>query len=127
MRVTRATDDDLAEIAESSRHWTDPMPSGAWWVLDGEAEHGYAGAEVRDGVLHLTRCYVAVSHRGMGGQRALIRARLAWGRRCGATSATTYTHIGNVASARSLQRCGFLLASTSSTPDAVWLTWGRAL
>lgn len=30
-RVTRATDDDLAEIAESSRHWTDPLAAADSW------------------------------------------------------------------------------------------------
>lgn len=127
MRVSRATDDDLAAIAESSKHWTDPLPAGSWWVLDGDPEHGYAGAEVISDVVRLTRCYVAQSHRGSGAQRRLIRARLTWGRRHGATSASTYTHGDNVASARNLIRCGFLLTRVTSTAEGVWLTWERAL
>ena len=134
-RITRATEADLLDIVESGRHWTDPMPADStWWVVDGDPEHGYAGAEVRvtgdvtfHYALHLTRCYVHADLRGRGLQQRLIRVRLAWGRRQGAAYATTYTHARNVASVRALQRCGFMLASATHTDGETWQTWGRAL
>jgi GNAT superfamily N-acetyltransferase len=123
LRVRRADDDEVAAIAESSAHWTDPLPSGEWWVLDDDPEHGYAGADVRDGTVHLTRCYVASTYRGRGGQRALILVRLRWGRAQGADRAETYTHLSSVASARNLIACGFTLRGATTE----WLTWERNL
>lgn len=130
-RVSRATDDDLAAIADSASHWTDDWSGrparSVWWVLDGDADNGYAGALVEGTTLHLTRCYVAPEYRGHGCQVALIRARLRWGRACGADRAETYTAHDGVASARNLIACGFTLARAESTPLGVWLTWERAL
>lgn len=128
MRVTRATDDDLAEIADGAGAWSDPFPAAStWWVVDGDPEHGYAGAEVRGDVLHLTRCYVHADLRGKGVQQRLVRVRMAWGRRQGCVKVATYTWAKNVPSIRALQRTGFLITAAVQDGETIWQTWERAL
>ncbi len=122
MRLTIATPDEVEEIREIDAL---EFPGAAFpedstfWVLDRDPEAGYCGAVVgparRAGgdwhggqAVHLTRGYVDPDLRGRGLQRRMVRTRLAWGRREGASLAQTYTWHENIASMRTLARCGFV-------------------
>ncbi len=58
-------------------------------------------------VVYFNSAGVAESHRGLGLQRKLIRARLAWARKQGKHFAITDTVPENAPSARNLIACGF--------------------
>ncbi len=72
---------------------------------------GVAAAYVdQDGVLWMTTAGALPAFRGRGIQRRLLSARLAWGRRCKATSARSYCSADNGASLGNLLRAGFVVA-----------------
>lgn len=126
-RVTKATDDDLAVIAEAQALWTDAFPVNAtWWVLD-DAETAYLGADIEGTTLHVRRYYVAPESRGSGAGVRLVRAAMRWAKALGATRAATYTHCDNVASARNFIRLGWSLERVSHERGETWLWWGRGL
>lgn len=82
-----------------------------WWVIyDGKTPVAYAGAKyiVAETVVYLSRAGVLESHRGKHLQRRLIRARVRWARKIGATQAITYTFVDNPASSNNLIKCGFV-------------------
>jgi GNAT superfamily N-acetyltransferase len=115
----RATD-DLELVADLDRQAFNghcllqeyELNRAVWWVAEMKQADwepvGYAGAELVDGVLVLTRAGVLPVARGAGLQRRLIAVRERWGRSRGAAVAQTYTHWANIQSQRSLVRCGYL-------------------
>lgn len=88
-----------------------PRPDTEWWIAwDTEAHElaGYAGAVWLSGSIYfLSRAGVARAYRGKGLQKRLIRARVAAGRKAGATMIVTYTLPHNAASSNNLIACGF--------------------
>lgn len=83
---------------------------GNWWLAyDEGVAVAFCGMHrsVRwSDVAYLSRSGIAVSHRGKGLQRRLIRTRIALAKRAGANWAITDTR-RNPASANSLIACGF--------------------
>lgn len=124
--------DDLDEIQELDRkvfpydvviqgpHLLDSL----WWVAEADGEPlGYAGlhiSEWRDGLTKgfLVRAGVLPEARGRHLQRRLIRVRVAAARRLGCARVYSYVSVGNIASLRSLIRCG-LLPYYTERPGAV--------
>lgn len=88
-------------------------PLAMWFLAEDDGQPIGFGAVTplvaEPGRWFLARAGVAKSHRGLGVQRRLIRAREAYARRCGATSLTTYTSRENVRSANNLIKCGYRL------------------
>jgi RimJ/RimL family protein N-acetyltransferase len=60
------------------------------------------------GGAYMTRAGVVKAWRGFGIQQRLIRARETWARRLAQPRIYTYVWAGNVASMRSLNKCGYL-------------------
>lgn len=82
-----------------------------WWVIyDGKTPIAYAGAKYlpHEKVVYLSRAGVLDGYRGKHLQRRLIRARVRWARKIGATQAITYTVVTNPASSNNLIKCGFV-------------------
>ena len=86
------------------------LAAAEWWLVEWEGTPiAYGGIKlipkekrgllVRAGVLH--------NFRGAGLQKRLIRARIRHAKRNGFPRVTTYVHVGNHASMRSLISCGF--------------------
>jgi GNAT superfamily N-acetyltransferase len=86
-------------------HWALHEPNGA--VV------AFCSAVYRPGAgyVYLSSAGVLPTHRGGGVQRRLIRHRLRWGQRQGATRAVTYTLLHNYASIANLLKCGFRFAA----------------
>jgi GNAT superfamily N-acetyltransferase len=83
---------------------------GEWWLaFDGDRAIAFAGCRlVDDGrAAFLSRAGVLPSHRGMGIQLKLIRARMRWASERAVDAVITYTTLTNVASQRSLISAGF--------------------
>lgn len=59
------------------------------------------------GYVYLSRAGVIKTARGHGLQRRMIRARVAWARRQGASEVLTYTILKNYSSFPNLLKCGF--------------------
>jgi GNAT superfamily N-acetyltransferase len=84
-----------------------------WWIAEDDEQQpaGYAGARIwhhgDERALLLTRAGVLPGHRGLGLQRRMIRARVAYARRSGIPEVWTYTVHDNPASANSLIGAGF--------------------
>lgn len=86
-----------------------PLAGASWWLAEGpDGAVGYAGAKLweLDGHVFLCRAGVVAGARGLGLQKRLIRARVAWAKRLGAKGCYTYTR-DNPASANSLISCEF--------------------
>ena len=101
-----------------------------WWVaLDGNIPIAYAGVKLLDdGFAYLCRAGVLPGYRGNNLQTRLIRVRVAWAKKQGATKAITYTVLENPASSNNLIKCGFKLYN----PEYTWggqncLYWFRKL
>lgn len=121
-RIRRAEPEDIDEILALDRTCfpldtaPDTREHVAWWLVEEcsgaqPVAVGYAAAQVSaqyTGVVYLSRVGVLPEARGCGLQRRLIRAREAWARRQGCTHCRTDTAPHNVASQRSLIRCGYL-------------------
>jgi GNAT superfamily N-acetyltransferase len=91
------------------------QPGAEWWIAEREGQLvGFGGAKLwePDGRVFLCRAGVAPEARGQGLQKRLIRVRVAWARKVGATGCYTYT-IDNPASQNSLIACGFRTFSPS--------------
>lgn len=85
--------------------------SQAVWSILGEVYiEGVAGATMHEDTVELTFCVVPTWARGRGHQGRLLEARLAWGKRKGATKASTYTHHKNRFSQVNLLKAGFVVA-----------------
>lgn len=109
---------------------------GVWWVAYHDDDPvGFAGLYTLvtpicnvngtdvGSAIFLSRCGIIPMYQGLGLQRRLIRVRLAWGRKNRCKRAITYTAHQNIASARNLQREGFLLY----WPETDWSGMQRAL
>lgn len=101
--------------------------NATWGVLDEAGELvGFATASAcEDGSVMLSSAVVCQRARGLGLQRRLIRARVRWARKLGATRVWTYTSFDNVVSAANLNACG--LHYRGMSPDGVWVYWGQKL
>lgn len=77
-----------------------------------------------DKVLHLTTCFVVPAARGLGVQRALLRARLAYGRREGLHEARTYTARNNRPSQINLLKEGFVPYAVTG---GYWISYAKYL
>ena len=91
-----------------------------WWIasIDGQTV-GFCGAKALLGpsAVYLCRAGVMPGHRGAGIQRRMIRARVAWARKCqGIDMVITDTSKDNIGSSNNLIRCGFSLY----TPQSKW-------
>ena len=133
VRITR--DRDLISRLDEATFPGEPLGErslrlSTWWIATIEGEPvGHAGCRVvDDGVsVYLNRAGVLSAARGHGIQRALIQARLRWGRRRGIKYFVTYTSLDNPRSANNLIQCGFRLY----VPACAWagrsfLYWQRA-
>jgi GNAT superfamily N-acetyltransferase len=71
--------------------------------------YGFASAILREekGYVYLSRSAVIKAAHGLGIQRKLIAARVAWGKAQGAHTALTYTTLKNYESIVNLLKCGF--------------------
>lgn len=127
MHLTLAKPEHMAEIRalDAAEFEGAPFPEGStFWVME-RPDMGYCAAEIRNGVLHLTRAWVAPEHRGRGWQRRMVSWRLTWGRVShGCTHAETYTWWDNIPSMRALIRAGF---QALSAREPGWITWSTAL
>jgi predicted GNAT superfamily acetyltransferase len=106
----RALCDDLLLREDKSSVW---KSGGEYWgAYDGEGNLVGFGGLVRSvrwsDVVYLHSAGVAMSARGNGLQRKLIRARVHWAKAHGFCWATTDTVVYNPISSRNLIRCGFL-------------------
>jgi len=83
---------------------------------------GFCTAKYRPetNVVRLSRAAVTKSAQGQGLQRRMIRLRCAWGKRMGATRATTYTSKDNWESIANLIKCGFKFYAPK---DPAWGAW----
>jgi RimJ/RimL family protein N-acetyltransferase len=89
-----------------------PKEGAIWWVVGDDAGVlvGFAGLKVLKGSLgFLCRVAMKKSHRGLGLQKRLIRARIKEAKKQGCTHVITYVHPDNLASANSLISCGMKL------------------
>lgn len=113
----RATHDDDDTIAALDRecHGDNAHPvdldsfNPECWLATGPkgVPVGYGVAVLIAGVVYLRRAGVVPEARGVGLQRRLIRARVAWARTVGASHVETYTLPDNPWSMCSLIDCGF--------------------
>lgn len=88
----------------------DDPENHVWFVgYDASEPICYASLKLVDGgaAAFLSRCGVLDSHRGLGLQKRLIRARERAAKALGATALITYTVTANPASINSLISCGF--------------------
>lgn len=104
-----------------------------WWVLlNGYGKKvGFASGardeisyEIQPGSYHFTSAWIDKQYRGLGGQKRLIRARIAHAKKIGCSMILTYTHHRNCASVNSLISCGF----KSHLPEWAiyeepWVSW----
>jgi GNAT superfamily N-acetyltransferase len=106
------------ELDEVRELHTLAMPEDAWvgddhtfWIARDESKKpvGFCSAIYRpeSGYVFLSRAAVAKSAQGHGLQRRMIRARVAWARKQGATEVITYTLLKNYESFLNLLKCGF--------------------
>lgn len=111
----------------------DVQPADAYWLVwDKQDTVAFAGARVvgsgGDAVCYFHRAGVLRRARGVGLQRKLIRARLAWAKKANCVEAVTYTDPLNVVSSNNLIATGFRLYR----PEYRWvgdsfLYWWRGL
>lgn len=127
---------DMALIARLDRQCfpgDDPyrFTEAKWWVaLLGGQPVAYAGARYwsPDNGVFLCRAGTLPAARGMGLQRSLIRVRLRWAKKIGASCVYTYTMPHNAKSARNLVRCGFLPWSPGRAWAGEWACyWVRGM
>lgn len=91
-----------------------------WVVEDNEGlPVGFCSAVYRPGLkyAYMSRAALDKSVRGAGLQRRMIRTRVAWAKRQGATKVITYTLLKNYSSMTNLIRSGFRF----DTPEVAWV------
>lgn len=121
LRLTEELDEvrELHTLAMPDDHWVGDDHT-FWIARDGSGKPvGFCSAICRPerGYVFLSRAAVAVSARGARLQRRMIRARVAWARKQGATEVITYTLLKNYESFVNLLKCGFRFYK----PDAAWV------
>lgn len=98
-----------------------------WWTLGTQAFCGMRPTN-ETGVAFLCRAGVVPESRGKGLQKRMIRKRVQWARAEGMTEVVTYTAPWNVASARSLQACGFKIYAPHVRWAGDWMVyWSKGL
>lgn len=124
MKIRLRRTDDLDEVLELDRTCFPhdkamdgpELHDSLWWLAEARTEEGwepvgYAGLQPMpaEGKAFLCRVGVLQEARGMHLQRRLIDVRVRAARRLeGVKRVYSYVAVSNIASARSLVRCGFL-------------------
>lgn len=124
LRIRRASERHL-ETLRALHTLTFPLDehedysSGYWWIVwDGAEPVGFAGsrhAYTEPETTYLSRCGVLASHRGLGLQRRLLKARLKAAEADGHVAVITTTYC-NPPSGNNLIRAGFRMY----TPVEPW-------
>lgn len=80
-----------------------------WIATDGDKRVGFCSAVYRPerGYVYLSSAAVTLAARGQGLQRRMIRTRVTWARKQGASRVITYTVLKNYDSMCNLLKCGF--------------------
>ncbi len=97
----------------------DDLDESTWWVAELAGEPvGFGGVRLFDDHAYLTRAGVVKEARGKGLQQRLIQTRVRFAKAHGAPVVRTYVWTGNIASMRSLVKCGFLPYLRTREPAA---------
>ncbi len=127
--------DDLDQVSALDRSMFDQgmgclLDDCTWWVAEchqgGSWEPvGYAGAHATNEGRYafLARSGVVPAARGIGLQKRLIRVRTNWAKAHGMDGAWSYVYAGNIASMRSLLKCGYV---PYVLEDSKWLYMKRS-
>jgi len=124
IRIVHTDEDVTEEVREveavamrGREHEADPVDlvthdPEVWLAMDGRDVVGFGVLVCRPDGDHYPGWYLRMaavlpSHRGMGLQQRLIRARLAYAEKHGASVVSTYTRPDNDRSQRALYSCGF--------------------
>jgi GNAT superfamily N-acetyltransferase len=106
----------------------DELEGSAWWIAeDNDVPVAFAGATCKMDGVFLIRAGVIPGLRGSGLQKRLIRVRLRWAKRQGATRAYTYTAINNYPSMRALISTGFKPYTSTRRDDGSFLYFEKPL
>lgn len=104
----------LREMYHGSIEGDWPGDHQAFWVAhDAEGLAAFCGAKLLGNTVALSSAVVAPRARGQNLQRRMIRCRLRWGMRLGATLATTYVYVLNYPSLTNLLLEGFRFHKTN--------------
>jgi ribosomal protein S18 acetylase RimI-like enzyme len=100
-----------------------------WWLVqDGLDQNvGFGGVLVDGDHADLVRAGIAVTARGQGLQKRLIRTRVAFAKAAGVVEVRTYTSTANVKSQRSLISCGFRPVRYEFTGENGFLHFSREI
>lgn len=124
MYSLRQTDDvdevrELHSLAMPDDHWVGDDHT-FWIARDADGKPvGFCSAIHRPerGYVFLSRAAVAAGARGARLQRRMIRARVTWARKQGASEVITYTLLKNYESFVNLLKCGFRFYK----PEDAWV------
>lgn len=130
IRLFQCEDEDEAKMLHALAFkrcvWTtdEDIKDGQHWIARDELWQivGFCSAKyVEDKKLvRLARAAVAKTARGQGLQCRMIRVRCQWGKRMGATRASTYCSKDNYESIHNLIKCGFRFYKPK---DPAWGEW----
>ena len=121
LKISQIEDEEEARELHELSFPGDSFPGAhhTYWVARDEQKKlaGFASALITDyGACFLSRAAVAAQYQGRGLHKRLIRHRLRWAKRQGASYACTYTVAKNYPSILNLLGCGFRFYE----PDEFW-------